>query len=130
MPYPASPANASPESLRRTRFQHGRDMVTVVDPSGCAAGSDGVRVLGVGWDVRVRSALDDGDGQADDATGADALGDGLLVSVHALLEQRLIRDPCVDPAIDDLRPGRLWLALGLRDLQEVDPLLLDVRLGD
>ena len=69
-------------------------------------------------------------GEADDRGVAEQLGDRLLVVLdERLLEQHLVLEPAVEPALDDLRDRLLGLALGAGDALERGALLVDRRPG-
>src|SRR5262245_61498856 len=74
------------------------------------------------------SPADEELGETDDLgpSGLGELGHGLLlVPDEGLLEEHPLLVPGIEPALDNLRPGRLGLALGLGDVEEGLALLLD-----
>src|SRR5918994_1829135 len=76
------------------------------------------------------SAADERLGEADDLclTRGRQLGDGLLLVAHErLLEEHALFVPAAEPALDDLWPRCLGLALGLGDVEQRLTLLVDDR---
>src|ERR687897_1430922 len=76
------------------------------------------------------SAADERLGEADDLRLARGrqLGDGLLLVAHErLLEEHALFVPAAEPALDDLWPRCLGLALGLGDVEQRLTLLVDDR---
>ena len=107
MPWPCSPAKASPESLSSTRRQRGS--LTAV------------------------SAADDDLGEPHErgAGGVEQLGDGLLLVLdELLLEQDPLLEPAAEATLDDLVERGLGLALGPGDVDQGGPLLVDLGFGD
>src|SRR3954469_23568437 len=94
MPSLSPPANASPDSFSRTRFQ-----LLTVAASPSAGGRSGA-------DLEPRKPLERDPGLV------DHLADRLLVVAHVgLVEQHDVLEEPVDPALDDLGQRLLGLAL-------------------